>query len=182
MVKARRDRNAKVEGAAPTCRTVAAGRIDDARTDPGAMTSSETANLKFPTLADEQVGQMLGRDKLRKKLREGGFGTVGEAVALKIIKLGMDTKHIVARFEPERQAMAMMEHPKMAKVLDARTTDVGHPCFVMELVRGVRITGLPRPGQWHHQETARWTWIGESVQTIGRAASARFRISRSSGR
>jgi serine/threonine protein kinase len=61
-------------------------------------------------------------------------------VALKVIKLGVDTKLVVARFEAERQALAMMDHPNIAKVLDAGTTDVGRPFFVMELVRGIRIT------------------------------------------
>ena len=65
---------------------------------------------------------------------------VHRRVALKVIKLGMDTKAVVARFEAERQALAMMDHPNIAKVLDAGTTDVGRPFFVMELVRGVRIT------------------------------------------
>ncbi|MGO8932048.1 MAG: serine/threonine protein kinase, partial [Limisphaerales bacterium] len=61
-------------------------------------------------------------------------------MALKVIKLGMDTKQVVARFEAERQALALMDHPNIAKVLDAGATDNGRPFFVMELVRGVRIT------------------------------------------
>ena len=65
---------------------------------------------------------------------------VRREVALKVIKLGMDTKQVVARFEAERQALAMMDHPDIAKVLDAGTTDVGWPYFVMELVRGFKIT------------------------------------------
>jgi hypothetical protein len=65
---------------------------------------------------------------------------VRRRVALKIIKLGMDTKQVVARFEAERQALAMMDHPNIAKVLDAGTTETGRPYFVMELVRGIRIT------------------------------------------
>ena len=65
---------------------------------------------------------------------------LGRKVALKIIKLGMDTKQVVARFEAERQALAMMDHPNIAKVLDAGATDAGRPFFVMELVRGIRIT------------------------------------------
>jgi hypothetical protein len=81
--------------------------------------------------ADESVGQMLGRYKLLEKVGEGGCGVVyvGEQtepvrrrVALKVIKLGMDTKAVVARFEAERQALAMMDHPNIAKVLDAGTT------------------------------------------------------------
>ena len=79
----------------------------------------------------------------------GGFGTVWMAeqqepirrrVALKIIKLGMDTREVIARFEAERQALALMEHPNIARVFDAGTTDSGRPYFVMELVRGVPIT------------------------------------------
>jgi serine/threonine protein kinase/WD40 repeat protein/tetratricopeptide (TPR) repeat protein len=99
--------------------------------------------------ADATVGTMVGRYKLLARLGEGGCGTVYVAeqtepvrrrVALKVIKLGMDTKAVVARFEAERQALAMMDHPNIAKVLDAGTTDAGRPYFVMELVRGIRIT------------------------------------------
>src|SRR5208283_5404721 len=61
-------------------------------------------------------------------------------VALKVIKLGMDTKAVIARFEAERQALALMDHPNIARVLDAGATNTGRPYFVMELVRGVRIT------------------------------------------
>ena len=65
---------------------------------------------------------------------------VRRRVALKIIKLGMDTKQVIARFEAERQALAMMDHPNIAKVLDAGATETGRPYFVMELVRGMPIT------------------------------------------
>src|SRR5205085_5696741 len=84
------------------------------------------------------------------KIGEGGCGAVYMAeqeepvrrrVALKVIKLGMDTRSVIARFEAERQALAMMEHPNIAKVLDAGTTGKGRPYFVMELVRGIKITG-----------------------------------------
>src|SRR5262249_16794764 len=61
-------------------------------------------------------------------------------VALKVIKLGMDTKSVVARFEAERQALAMMDHPNIAKVLDGGATETGRPFFAMELVRGLKIT------------------------------------------
>jgi WD40 repeat protein/serine/threonine protein kinase len=97
----------------------------------------------------ERPGDRIGRYKLREKLGEGGCGVVYVAdqeepvrrrVALKVIKLGMDTNAVVARFEAERQALAMMDHPNIAKVLDGGTTDQGRPYFVMELVRGVRIT------------------------------------------
>ncbi len=65
---------------------------------------------------------------------------VRRRVALKVIKLGMDTKHVIARFEAERQALALMDHPNIAKVLEAGATETGRPYFVMELVRGVKIT------------------------------------------
>ena len=99
--------------------------------------------------ASEETGMLIGRYKLLEKLGEGGFGSVWAAeqrepvkrrVALKIIKLGMDTKQVVARFEAERQALALMDHPNIAKVLDAGTTDTGRPYFVMELVKGIPIT------------------------------------------
>jgi len=98
---------------------------------------------------DEQLGTLTGPYKLLQKIGEGGCGTVYMAeqqkpvrrrVALKIIKLGMDTKAVIARFEAERQALAMMDHPNIARVLDAGATDAGRPYFVMELVHGVRIT------------------------------------------
>ena len=108
-----------------------------------------TMKLDLSDAPDEAVGQTLGRYKLMERLGEGGCGVVYVAeqtqpvrrrVALKVIKLGMDTKAVVARFEAERQALAMMDHPNIAKVLDAGTTEVGRPYFVMELVRGIRIT------------------------------------------
>ena len=79
---------------------------------------------------------------------------VRRQVALKVIKLGMDTKQVIARFEAERQALAMMDHPNIAKVLDAGATDTGRPYFVMELVRGIQITeycdenNLPARSDW----------------------------------
>jgi serine/threonine protein kinase len=97
----------------------------------------------------EKAGDQIDRFKLLQKIGEGGMGTVWMAeqteplrrhVALKIIKLGMDTKQVVARFEAERQALALMDHPNIAKVLDAGATDTGRPYFVMELVRGEKIT------------------------------------------
>ena len=98
---------------------------------------------------DESIGQTIGRYKILEKIGEGGCGVVYVAeqtepvrrrVALKVIKLGMDTKQVVARFEAERQALAMMDHPNIARVLDAGSTETGRPYFVMELVRGIRIT------------------------------------------
>ncbi|MHC4617621.1 MAG: protein kinase domain-containing protein [Planctomycetota bacterium] len=97
----------------------------------------------------EGPGTIIGRYKLLQLIGEGGFGVVYMAeqqkpirrrVALKIIKLGMDTKQVIARFEAERQALAMMEHPNIAKVLDAGATDTGRPYFVMELVKGIPVT------------------------------------------
>ena len=97
----------------------------------------------------EAPGDLIGRYKLLEKIGEGGMGVVYMAqqeepvrrrVALKIIKLGMDTKQVVARFEAERQALALMDHPNIAKVLDGGATDTGRPYFVMELVQGVPIT------------------------------------------
>jgi serine/threonine-protein kinase len=98
---------------------------------------------------DEGPGTIIGPYKLREQIGEGGMGVVYVAeqakpvrrkVALKIIKPGMDTKQVVARFEAERQALAMMDHPNIAKVHDGGTTDSGRPYFVMELVRGLPIT------------------------------------------
>ena len=95
------------------------------------------------------VGTRIGPYKLLQVIGEGGFGVVYMAeqeepirrrVALKLVKLGMDTKEVIARFEAERQALAMMEHPNIARVLDAGATETGRPYFVMELVRGVPIT------------------------------------------
>src|SRR5262245_47495991 len=97
----------------------------------------------------EKEGDRIGRYKLLQQIGEGGCGVVYMAeqeepvrrrVALKVIKLGMDTKRVVARFEAERQALALMDHPNIAKVLDAGATETGRPYFVMELVRGIKIT------------------------------------------
>jgi hypothetical protein len=97
----------------------------------------------------EKVGDRIGRYKLLQQIGEGGCGVVYMAeqqepvrrkVALKVIKLGMDTKNVIARFEAERQALALMDHPNIAKVLDAGATDTGRPYFVMELVHGTKIT------------------------------------------
>ena len=97
----------------------------------------------------EELGAHVGRYRLVGTLGEGGFGTVYEAeqshpvkrrVALKVIKLGMDTREVIARFEAERQALALMDHPHIARVLDAGATDSGRPYFVMELVKGEPIS------------------------------------------
>lgn len=97
----------------------------------------------------EDEGKQIGPYKLLQKIGEGGCGVVYLAeqqapvrrrVALKVIKLGMDTKRVIARFEAERQALALMDHPHIARVLDAGATEQGRPYFVMELVRGVKMT------------------------------------------
>jgi serine/threonine protein kinase/tetratricopeptide (TPR) repeat protein len=104
-----------------------------------------------PTLVPirEGPGTMIGPYKLLQEIGEGGFGLVYMAeqekpvrrtVAVKIIKPGMDSAQVIARFESERQALALMDHPNVAKVLDAGTTKSGHPYFVMELVKGVPVT------------------------------------------
>src|SRR6266536_2637592 len=102
----------------------------------------------FPSLT-EKSGDRIGRYRLLQEIGHGGCGVVYMAeqeepvrrkVALKVIKLGMDTRQVVARFEAERQALALMDHPNIARVLDAGATDTGRPYFVMELVRGIKIT------------------------------------------
>ncbi len=102
------------------------------------------STIKSPAPA-ETPGTLIGRYKLLQKIGEGGFGAVflaeqrepvARKVALKIIKLGMDTRQVIARFEAERQALALMDHPNIARVLDAGATDSGRPFFVMEYVKG----------------------------------------------
>src|ERR1043166_1128929 len=99
--------------------------------------------------ATGKPGDRIGRYRLLQEIGHGGCGVVYMAeqeepvrrkVALKVIKLGMDTRQVVARFEAERQALALMDHPNIAKVLDAGATDTGRPYFVMELVGGIKIT------------------------------------------
>jgi len=107
------------------------------------------SNQSPPLPAIEKPGDRIGRYKLLEQIGEGGCGMVFMAeqeepirrkVALKVIKLGMDTRQVIARFEAERQALALMDHPNIAKVYDAGATATGRPYFVMELVRGLRIT------------------------------------------
>ena len=108
-----------------------------------------TGTIRIPGIPTEKAGDRIGRYKLLQQIGEGGCGVVYMAeqeepvrrrVALKVIKLGMDTKSVIARFEAERQALALMDHPNIAKVLDAGATETGRPYFVMELVRGIKIT------------------------------------------
>src|SRR5438034_11248567 len=118
--------------------------------NPPAAAVAETLAVTTGTIpVNEKPGDRIGRYKLLEQIGEGGFGTVWMAeqaepvrrrVALKIIKLGMDTKQVIARFEAERQALALMDHPNIAKVFDGGTTDTGRPYFVMELVKGRPIT------------------------------------------
>lgn len=111
--------------------------------------SAQVVETMIHGSAVEKPGQNIGQYKLLEQIGEGGFGTVYMAqqdipirrrVALKIIKLGMDTKQVIARFESERQALAVMDHPNIARVIDAGNTTSGRPFFVMDLVRGEPIT------------------------------------------
>src|SRR5262245_48510100 len=114
-----------------------------------APAESGTPKDKAVCAPSENSGDRIGRYKLLEQIGEGGFGAVWMAeqeepvrrrVALKIIKLGMDTREVVARFEAERQALALMDHPNIARVFDGGATEGGRPYFVMELVRGLSIT------------------------------------------
>ena len=113
----------------------------------GSFLEPASVGIAEPLL--ERPGTAIGPYKLLEQIGEGGFGVVFMAeqmepvkrkVALKVIKPGMDTRQVIARFEAERQALALMEHPNIARVLDAGATDTGRPYFVMELVKGVPIT------------------------------------------
>jgi serine/threonine protein kinase len=117
--------------------------------NPAAVPPGPAGTNRLPVFHAEKLGDRVGRYKILQQIGEGGCGVVYMAeqeepvrrrVALKVIKLGMDTKSVIARFEAERQALAMMDHPNIAKVLDASATDKGRPYFVMELVRGIKIT------------------------------------------
>eukprot|EP00913_Durusdinium_trenchii_P013367 g12548.t1 len=150
--------NAAVEKSTPTEREAyldgACGNDAGLRVRVDALLSAhdEAGNfLITPTVEqpNEGPGSRIGNYKILQQIGEGGFGVVYMAeqeepirrkVALKIIKLGMDTKQVIARFEAERQALAMMEHPNIAKVFDAGATQSGRPYFVMELVKGIPIT------------------------------------------
>jgi eukaryotic-like serine/threonine-protein kinase len=125
---------------------LAGNRVMEAAAGMESTPSSSKTKAATPT---ESPGDLIGRYKLLQKIGEGGCGVVYMAeqeepvrrrVALKIIKVGMDTRQVIARFEAERQALAMMDHPNIARVLDAGATETGRPFFVMDLVRGIRIT------------------------------------------
>jgi serine/threonine protein kinase len=121
---------------------------DESRGPLDAAPPDLAGTLDGPGMA-EGPGTLVGPYKLLQQLGEGGMGTVFMAeqtqpvrrkVALKVIKPGMDSRQVIARFEAERQALALMDHPSIAKVLDAGTTNSGRPYFVMELIKGVPIT------------------------------------------
>jgi serine/threonine protein kinase/tetratricopeptide (TPR) repeat protein len=110
---------------------------------------SDTATASLNDRGSEGLGTVIGPYKLLEQIGEGGFGVVFMAeqtqpvrrkVALKVLKAGMDTRQVVARFEAERQALAIMDHPNIARVFDGGATPSGRPYFVMELVRGITIT------------------------------------------
>jgi serine/threonine protein kinase len=122
-------------------------------------------SISAATTVDERTtegaGTVIGPYKLLEQIGEGGFGVVFMAekqepirrkVALKVLKPGMDTRQVIARFEAERQALAIMDHPNIAKVLDAGATDSGRPYFVMELVKGIPITDYCDQNQLATQE------------------------------
>jgi tetratricopeptide (TPR) repeat protein len=123
-----------------------------AHDEPGSqpLPPAQTSVAVAPAEPAEEVGTVIaGRYKLLQQLGEGGMGSVFMAeqtrpvkrmVALKVVKAGMDSKSVLGRFEAERQALALMDHPNIAKVLDAGTTERGQPFFVMELVKGVPLT------------------------------------------
>ena len=131
--------------------------------------------LRSPnSVCREKTGDRIGRYKLLQQLGAGGCGVVYMAeqeepvrrrVALKVIKLGMDTKSVIARFEAERQALALMDHPNIAKVLDAGATEAGRPFFVMELVRGTKITDYCNQNNLTtDQRLEVFTAVGHAVQ------------------
>jgi len=101
-----------------------------------------------PAPPPKRLGDRIGHYKLLQQIGEGGCGVVYMAeqeepvrrrVALKVIKLGMDTRQVIAASKPSAKALALMDHPNIAKVLDAGATGTGRPYFVMELVRGIKI-------------------------------------------
>ena len=157
--------------------------FDDER--PTEITASEIANalthipdffenMKGILPDDDEIGKQIGHYKLLQKIGEGGVGNVYLAeqskpvrrqVALKIIKAGMDTKNVIARFEAERQALALMEHPNIARVLNAGETETGRPYFVMELVHGERITTyFDKNGLNLHQRLALFVQVCYAIQ------------------
>ena len=151
-------------------------RLDQPRVPPDGsdeptLGSARSANGPPRVAPPEQVGPY----RILEEIGEGGMGTVYLAeqrepirrrVALKIIKLGMDTKSVIARFEAERQALAMMDHPNVARILDAGTTAEGRPYFVMEHVQGERITDYcdRQPADHDEQRLLLFTGVCDAVQ------------------
>jgi serine/threonine protein kinase len=138
------------------------------------LPAAAESTIRVEPADEEEVSDRIGLYKILQKLGEGGCGVVYMAeqtvpvrrrVALKVIKLGMDTKQVIGRFEAERQALALMDHPNIAKVLDAGTTGRGRPYFVMELVKGIRVTDYCNQ---HHLATAErlglFTQICQAIQ------------------
>ena len=132
----------KAEGARTVVATEAGEELIDLASPPDPSGNPSAA-------PEEEPGGRIGRYRLEKRIGEGGCGVVYLAeqleplrrkVALKVIRLGMDTERVIARFEMERQSLALMDHPNIARVLDGGATDSGRPFFVMEWVRGARIT------------------------------------------
>ena len=126
--------------------------ILSARENPGSFLQQPVCGVAdLPTLDEpilERIGSQIGPYKLLEEIGQGGMGTVYMAeqkkpvrrcVALKIVKAGMDSRQVLARFDAERQSLALMDHPGIARIIDAGTTELGRPYFVMELVRGVPI-------------------------------------------
>jgi len=131
--------------------SIAAPDETAAGSDPRASDLGQTVSHQPEIPAPESlIGSLIGgRYKLRQEIGEGGMGSVYLAeqmqpvkrqVALKLIKPGMDSKAVLARFESERQAVALMDHPHIAKIFDAGTSEQGRPFFVMELVKGIPLT------------------------------------------
>jgi serine/threonine protein kinase len=137
----------------------------------GAASGSTVRVFSSPS---EKPGDRIGRYKLLQQIGEGGCGVVYMAeqeepvrrrVAIKVIKLGMDTRQVIGRFEAERQALALMDHPNIAKVLDAAATETGRPYFVMELVRGIKITDYCDENNVSTQERLKlFTQVCQAIQ------------------
>src|SRR5271156_6428228 len=151
---------------------IQAGEESGAFLENMALGAGGTVRLELPP--SEKPGDHIGRYKLLQQIGEGGCGVVYMAeqeepvlrrVALKVIKLGMDTKSVIARFEAERQALALMDHPNIAKVFDAGATDAGRPFFVMELVRGIKITEYCDQNNLSTQERLKlFTQVCQAIQ------------------
>jgi serine/threonine protein kinase/WD40 repeat protein len=123
------------------------------RNGPVVPSTKASQKPRFSNLLEDNDGWIDGKFRLLEKLGEGGFGLVYKAeqvqpihrlVAVKVLKAGMDTQQVIARFDTERQSLALMEHPNIARVLDAGETERGQPYFVMELVRGRSITSYAK--------------------------------------